>query len=81
VLGRQGDDPDLPVPGEVRPPLGAPALVRIPRDYHAIRDRDCALADAWREAAAKAFTACFEAGLIATGFTMDSTYVFAGRPS
>jgi len=81
VLGREGDDPDLPMPSEVRPPIGGPALVRIPRDYHAIRDRDRALADAWREAAAMAFTACFEAGLIATGFTMDSTYVLAGTSS
>ena len=29
----------------------------------------------WREATAEAFTACFDAGLIATGFTADSAYV------
>jgi len=78
VLGRAGDDPDLPAPTDVCPPDDGPALIRIPRDYHAIRDRDRGLADAWREASAAAFTACFEAGLIATGFTVGSTYVLSG---
>lgn len=77
VLGREGDDPELPVPTAVRPPSDAPALIRIPRDYHMLRDRDRALADAWREATATAFASCFDAGLIATGFTMDSTYVLS----
>ena len=77
VLGRAGD-PDLPAPTDVRAPDGGPAMIRIPRDYHAIRGRDRGLADAWREASAAAFTACFEAGLIATGFTAGSTYVLSG---
>src|SRR5262249_54736229 len=77
VLGRAGDDPDLPAPTEVRRPEGGRALIRIPRDYHGLRDRDRALGDAWREASAIAFRSCFDAGLIATGFTMDSTYVFS----
>jgi predicted GNAT superfamily acetyltransferase len=75
VLGREGDDPDLPSPTEVRPPESQPALIRIPRDYHALRDRDRALADLWRQATSTAFAACFDAGMIATGFTMGSTYV------
>jgi len=77
VLGREGDDPARPTPSEVRAPAGGPALIRIPRDYHAIRDRDRALADRWREAAAQAFAVCFDAGLAVTGFTMNSTYVLS----
>jgi predicted GNAT superfamily acetyltransferase len=50
-------------------------LIRIPREYHDLRERDRGLAQAWREATAEAFTACFEAGLVATGFTADSVYV------
>lgn len=75
VLGRAGDDPTKPAPTPVRAPEGAPALIRIPREYHELRQRDRALADAWREATAEAFTACFEKGLLATGFTGDSAYV------
>lgn len=75
VLGRAGDDPTTPAPTPVRAPEGAPALIRIPREYHELRQRDRALADAWREATAEAFTACFEKGLLATGFTGDSAYV------
>jgi predicted GNAT superfamily acetyltransferase len=74
VLGRSGDDPEAPTPTEVRSPEGAPALIRIPREYHDLRRADRALADAWREATGAAFTACFAEGLIATGFTRDSAY-------
>lgn len=75
VLGRVGVDPSAPSPTRVRPPQGFPALIRIPREYHDLRQRDRALADAWRDATEAAFTACFGEGLIATGFTGDSTYV------
>lgn len=75
VLGRRGDDPGSPAPTEVRPPSGPVALIRIPRDYHHLRARDRQLADAWRDATGRAFQACFAAGLDATGFTADSTYV------
>ncbi|MGZ5212831.1 MAG: GNAT family N-acetyltransferase [Actinomycetota bacterium] len=75
VLGRTGDDTSAPSPTQMRSPAGAPALIRIPREYHDLRRRDRALADTWREATGAAFTACFGAGLIATGFTDDSTYV------
>ena len=75
VLGRAGDDPAAPSPSGVRPPEGSTALIRIPREYHDLRERDRGLANAWREATAEAFTACFDAGLVATGFTADSVYV------
>jgi predicted GNAT superfamily acetyltransferase len=76
VLDREGpEDRPAPAPGE--PPISAPALVRIPRDYHGLRERDRTLALAWRDAAATAIEACLEAGLIARGFSIGSTYVFA----
>jgi predicted GNAT superfamily acetyltransferase len=79
VLDRTGDDPHLPVPTEVGPVTDGPALIRIPRDYHDLRDRDRALADAWRDATAEALSAGFDAGLIVTGYTGDSAYVLT-RP-
>ncbi len=76
VLDRAGpDDRPTPAPGD-RPGAG-PALVRIPRDYHALRERDRELALAWRDATASAIEACLGAGLIARGFSVGSTYVFA----
>ena len=74
VLGRHGDE-ILPTPTEVRPPAGGPALIRIPREYHDLREHDRGLADAWRDATARAFEACFDAGLVVTGYTGDATYV------
>jgi predicted GNAT superfamily acetyltransferase len=76
VLGREGSE-DLPRPSRVEQPTSGPALVRIPRDYPSLRERDRALADAWREAAADAIEACLAAGLAVAGFTADSAYVFA----
>lgn len=78
VLGREGDDPDLPVPSDVRAPDASAVIVKIPREYHELRVRDRGLADAWREASARAFIGCFDAGLMATAFTSDSAYVFTG---
>jgi predicted GNAT superfamily acetyltransferase len=75
VLGRAGDDPAVPVPTDVRSPRGGSALIRIPREYHDLRERDRELAHRWREATAEAFVSCFEQGLVATGFTDDSAYV------
>lgn len=75
VLRRDGDNPDLPVPSDVRSPFGPAATIQIPREYHELRERDRALADAWREASAHAFGRCFDAGLTATAFTADSTYI------
>ena len=53
--------------------------IEIPREYHELRARDRALADAWREASARAFVVCFDAGLVATAFTSDSAYVFTSQ--
>ncbi len=75
VLGRQGPE-DLPRPTAVRAPSSEPALVRIPREYPSLRERDAALAEAWREASAGAIEACFSAGLRVRGFTVDSAYLF-----
>jgi predicted GNAT superfamily acetyltransferase len=74
VLGPDGD-PDRPAPGTVRPPVGHPALIRIPREYQRLREDDPELGDAWRAATREAFGTCFDAGLIVTGFTEDSAYV------
>jgi predicted GNAT superfamily acetyltransferase len=74
VLDREGpEEASRPARGE-RP--GAPALVRIPREYPELRHRDPGLALAWRDASAEAIEACFGAGLIVTGFTTDSAYRF-----
>ena len=82
VLGRGGDDSTLPspVPSPAHELGDGPALIRIPREYHDLRERSHELARAWREATSDAFTACFDAGLVATGFTDDSTYVFTREP-
>jgi predicted GNAT superfamily acetyltransferase len=80
VLGRSGDDPETLVPTDVLPVVGSSALIRIPREYHGLRERDRALADAWRDATGRAFSRCFDAGLVVTGFTDDSTYVLTAVP-
>lgn len=76
VLGREGLE-EAPRPTRVEPTTDGPALVRIPREYTVLRERDPELAATWREASAEAFEACFGAGLTVTGFTSDSAYVFA----
>ena len=55
---------------------GDMVLVRIPREYAAVREHDHELAMEWREATALALDACFAAGLTAMRFLRDSTYVF-----
>lgn len=74
VLGRTDDD-EMPSPTEVRAIAKGPALIWIPRDYHDLRTRDPALASAWRDATAEAFSRCLEIGLVVSGFTADSAYV------
>jgi len=80
VLGRH-DTPAPPRPGLVTQPTGERASIRIPREYHALRLGDPALAKAWREATGEAFTRCFEAGMVVQGFTEDSTYVLGAGSS
>jgi len=74
VLSRL-DTPDPPRPGPVTEPTGERASIRIPREYHALRSGDPALAKAWRDATGEAFTRCFDAGMVVHGFTDDSTYM------
>jgi predicted GNAT superfamily acetyltransferase len=81
VLARAETVGEAPVPkAGGAPDPDRPALVRIPRDYPAIKEQAPDLAERWREASAATFRACFEAGLIATGYTKDSTYLFGRRP-
>jgi predicted GNAT superfamily acetyltransferase len=66
---------DTPVPVET----GATSLnrvtVAIPGDYQALRMRDPELSMRWREASARAFRACFDAGLV-TDVIADGGYWF-----
>jgi len=59
------------------PPAGRPVLVRIPREYQDLRERDPALATRWREVAGDVIAECFATGRIVTGFTSDSAYVLS----
>lgn len=74
VLGLAGPE-DAPRPTAVRPPAEAMAVVRVPRDYPALRDRDPGLAAAWRDASAEALEACFGAGMTAVDFR-EGAYLF-----
>jgi predicted GNAT superfamily acetyltransferase len=80
LLGRD-DGVDPPRPVLVDGPSGERASIRIPREYHALRSADRALARAWRDATGDAFTRCFDAGMVVEGFTEDSTYVLGPEPS
>ena len=75
VLGRAGGDPEMPAPTDVRSPQGGSALIRIPREYHDLRERDRGLAQRWREATGVRVRRMLRRGLVATGFTDDSAYV------
>ncbi len=79
ILGPEGpaDAPRPTAVSELRP--GRDALIRIPPDHLELRKRDPALGEAWREAAASAFEACFSAGLIAVAFSRDVGYLMAPR--
>ncbi len=73
--GREPCSPDpRPVAATVRP--GAGAVVAIPRDHFELRQRDPSLGREWRDATARAFTACFAAGLEATWFTPQGEYLW-----
>ena len=50
-------------------------VATIPLDYPALRTRRPDLGEAWREASGRAFAACFEEGLVARTFFVD-TYHF-----
>jgi predicted GNAT superfamily acetyltransferase len=72
-------EPDAPYPKETGLPPEPGAVIHVPVDYHEMRRRDPALGEAWRDASARAFEACFQAGLVASWITRDGRYVF-GSP-
>ena len=79
VLGVDGAD-EAPEPSPLKPPTGEPiALVCVPPEYPAIREQDPALARRWRDAVAEAIETCLAAGMVASGFTRESAYMFTRR--
>jgi predicted GNAT superfamily acetyltransferase len=68
--------PAAPVPVETGRPPGPGATVAIPSDYSALRRVDPALGARWREAAAGAFQACFDAGLVPVAVSRSGVYRF-----
>jgi predicted GNAT superfamily acetyltransferase len=54
-------------------------LVRVPEDYHALRERDEAEARRWRDRAADELEAALGAGFEATGFLREGAYVLERR--
>ncbi len=76
ILRRVGDL-DAPRPGRVADPSGAAAILEIPGEYYALRERNQALASAWRDAVADAIEACREVEMFAVMFARErSCYVF-----
>src|SRR5439155_322822 len=52
------------------------AVVELPPDHSALRAGDAALGLEWRETSARAFQACFDAGLAAAWIDRQGRYVF-----
>ena len=75
VLEAAGD-PAMPepAPAAARPEPGA--TVAIPQDFLRLRRNDPGLGARWRDAAAEAFGACFDAGLQAVGVSKAGVYTF-----
>ncbi len=63
--------------GEPRDPatIEAAVLVRVPEDYHELRDRDADAARRWRDEVADALERAFGEGYVATGFLREGAYV------
>jgi predicted GNAT superfamily acetyltransferase len=81
VLSAAGD-PEAPEPVAGDAPDHRGAVVEVPRDHPAIRDRDRELARRWRETVADALEACLAAGLLVSAFDRGrSAYILepAGR--
>jgi predicted GNAT superfamily acetyltransferase len=57
------------------PPGQGVELVRVPEDYHGLRDRDPEAARRWREDVADALEKAFAEGRRATGFLRHGAYV------
>jgi predicted GNAT superfamily acetyltransferase len=62
--------------GDAVPSVVPGVRVAVPRDFHAMREADPELGRRWRAASARAFEACFRAGLVATWIDPDGMYVF-----
>jgi predicted GNAT superfamily acetyltransferase len=75
LLEAQGG-PDMPEPKRTGARPGPGTVVAVPRDHAELRSRDPELGRRWRETAADAFDACFDAGLAASWITDDCRYVF-----
>jgi predicted GNAT superfamily acetyltransferase len=60
---------------EPHPGTGAPLSVRVPLDYHDLREDEPAAATAWRDAVADALEEGFAAGLRGVDFTRDNAYL------
>ena len=71
-------DADWPVEASSGTPQPG-AVIRIPGDHLALRGRNPEAGRAWREASARAFSKCFEAGLEATWYEAGA-YVFEAGP-
>jgi predicted GNAT superfamily acetyltransferase len=81
VLRAEGD-PEAPEPSlrDSEVPV-AGAIVEVPREHAALRERDPALAARWRDAVARALESSFAEGLIVVGFDRDrSAYVVGPDP-
>jgi predicted GNAT superfamily acetyltransferase len=76
VLLEAEGDPGAPRPRETGASPEPGAVIGVPLDYHELRGRDPSLGAAWRDASARAFQACFQAGLVAAWIAPDGRYVF-----
>ncbi len=70
---------DRPEPRPSGAEPGPCAEIVIPRDYPELRRRAPELAARWRDATARAFGRCFDAGLVATQISRDGVYRFERR--
>jgi predicted GNAT superfamily acetyltransferase len=69
-------DPATPDPIETGLTPAPGTTVSIPSDFLRLRRADPALGARWRDATARAFRACFDAGLAATSVSRAGVYRF-----
>jgi predicted GNAT superfamily acetyltransferase len=75
LLSRDGDG-DAPRPKESGAEPGPGAVIEVPADHAALRARNPGLGGEWREASARAFQSCFDAGLVGAWVDRAGRYVF-----
>jgi predicted GNAT superfamily acetyltransferase len=81
VLAAEGD-PDAPDPAPGSPPAVHGAVIEVPREHLALRERDPELASRWRDASASALEACLDAGLVVGAFDRGrSAYILIPEAS